>query len=487
MFLRRLYRSGRVMRRASRLLTLLAATCLTVNIVTLQPASAGAMQVFAWGINTGSQLGNCANGTYVPTPATVFSACTPNSAMSGVTKIAAGSLDSLALLSNGTVMGWGNDVGICMNSTGSGYTTDAVPLTNLPTNSAVVGIATSGGNGNGFSLFLLQNGTVWACGDNSYSELGYGVASSSTNYNTTPQEVLDASSGTPLTGVKRISAGLGYGLALLTNGSIMAWGDNQYGELGDGVMTGNATCLGLLPCQTEATPTLLPAGDKATAISAGTEHSLALLSTARVLDWGYNYQGQLGDGLYTGTNACASPTQTGVYCDPNPVKVIHVRDVIAIASGDGDSLALLQIGKVKAWGSDESGELGSKLGLPNAAACPNANYGQQCSATAVTILSGAASNSPPLTGVRAISAGSGPFQYSDFNLALLANGTVDAWGDNYAAELGTTPVAGSPTPGCGPNANEPCSDAPLAIAGLSSIVAISAQGGAGVFGLALTS
>ncbi len=197
--------------------------------------------------------------------------------------------------------------------------------------------------------------------------------------------------------------------------------------------------------------------------------------------WGFNEFGELGNGLYTGPDAC--PTG-GFYCEPTPVAVSGVANAVAIASGSVDSLALLANGTVMAWGSDVSGELGSALGLPNgnASPCPNPNSGDQCSSAPVTILD---ASSSPLSNVTAIAAGSGAFTDSDFNLALLSNGTVDAWGDNEEDQLGTPAVAGGPTAGCGPNFGESCSNVPLQVTGLSSVIAIASQGGAGPYGLAL--
>jgi alpha-tubulin suppressor-like RCC1 family protein len=127
---------------------------------------------------------------------------------------------------------------------------------------------------------------------------------------------------------------------------VYAWGDNLYGELGDGTSTGPQSCT--FGTQSEAcspTPVAvhLPSGVKATAIAAGGVQSLALTSSKKgVYAWGDNTYGQLGDGTTTGPQLCAYPYGGNYPCSPTPMAVDLPSGVTvtAIAAGAYHSLAL---------------------------------------------------------------------------------------------------------------------------------------------------
>jgi hypothetical protein len=126
----------------------------------------------------------------------------------------------LALKTDGTVMGWG------MNAFGQ---TGAATFENVsPTPSVVNGLTNITGiaAGYGFSLALKSDGTIWGWGLNSQGQLGNGATS------TNPQPIPTVVNG--ITNVASIAAGYGHGLALLSDGSLRTWGNNYYGQLGDG-------------------------------------------------------------------------------------------------------------------------------------------------------------------------------------------------------------------------------------------------------------
>jgi hypothetical protein len=238
--------------------------------------------------------------------------------------------------------------------------------------------------GSSHTLVLLKNGTVVACGENNLGQLGHGTIGHGG-----PVPV-------PVTGLSdfvAISAKGDSSFALLKNGTLMAWGENPSGELGDG--------------NTENTdvPVPVPGLSEVTAISAGTKFALALLKTGTVMAWGHNKKGELGDG-----NTIDSLV---------PVQVHGLKEVVAISAGGSGALALLKNGTVMAWGANKSGQLG------------DGGEGESDVPVAVTSLGGAATK---------VSAG------GEFNLALLANGKVMAWGRNEFGELGDGNTRNSDVP-----------------------------------------
>jgi alpha-tubulin suppressor-like RCC1 family protein len=168
--------------------------------------------------------------------------------------------------------------------------------------------------------------------------------------------------------------------------TLSAWGNNYFGQLGDGTYGNNRT--------TPAEVSDLH-GAEVKAIAGGQGHTLALNSDGTVWAWGYNFDGQLGDGTKANST--------------RPVRVGKLGRVQAIAAGAFFNQALKEDGTVWAWGSNTSGqdnELSGQLGDD-----------------AIT-----SSNRPvevgDLGGVEAIAAG------SSHSLALKEDGTVWAWGAN---------------------------------------------------------
>ncbi|MFA6285846.1 MAG: chitobiase/beta-hexosaminidase C-terminal domain-containing protein [Opitutaceae bacterium] len=229
--------------------------------------------------------------------------------------------------------------------------------------------------GQDHTLALRRDGTVWAWGDNDYGQLGQGTSSGSLY----PAKVVG------LAGMKAIAAGALHSLAVKSDGTVWGWGYNGNGQLG----TGTATTQELSPVQVVALSGVV-------AVAAGDDHSLALKSDGTVWAWGYNGSGELGDGSSAGQQL-------------SPVQVAGLGGVVAITAGPSYSLALKADGTVWGWGYNGSGQLGT-------------NYSP--SSTNVPIRAGTIIN------VIAISAGSWHV------LALKNDGSVLAWGANYSGQLG---------------------------------------------------
>ena len=119
-----------------------------------------------------------------------------------------------------------------------------------------------------------------------------------------------------------------------SDGTVWAWGADNRGQLGDGGTLGYSD-----------TPVQVSGLSNIVALCAGDDHSLALDVNGCVWAWGYNYEGQLGDG--------------GTEIDSDvPVMVAGLTNLVAIAAGVSHSLALDNTGKLWAWGSDSAGQLG---------------------------------------------------------------------------------------------------------------------------------
>jgi PKD repeat protein len=255
---------------------------------------------WAWGYNSSGQVGD---GTTTDrlSPVTV-------SGLSGVAAFAGGEAFSLALKSDGTVAAWGyNFAGQLGNGT---WTTSSVPV-------AVSGLTgvTKIAAGRNHSLAIKNDGSLWAWGYNSKGQLGNGGSNSNV-----PVVVAG------LTGVTAVEAGDEHSIALKSDGTVWTWGGNTNGQLGNGTSGSGSN----------PTPQQVASLSNVRAVSAGYSYCLALKYDGTVWAWGYNYNGQLGDGTTTQRTT--------------PVQVNGLTNVVAIAAGYAGSLALKDNGTVWAWG-----------------------------------------------------------------------------------------------------------------------------------------
>ncbi|WP_369147528.1 hypothetical protein [Streptomyces sp. R44] len=262
--------------------------------------------------------------------------------------------------------------------------------------------------GGGHNVALREDGTVVAWGSNGSGQLGDG----SRNDRDTPVQVCAVGEPAPcasfLKGVAAVAAGDNHSLALLADGTVVSWGAG--GLLGDGTLTD-----GLTPVRVCAVGSTAPCTSYLTGITrvaAGYQHTLALRSDGFVTAWGYNGNGQIGDGTTTPR--------------PGPVFVNDVYDAVSVAAGIYHSVAALSTGSVTAWGYGDA--LGDGTGGQAAAPAPVCAIGQTAPCTSY------------LTGVRSVAAG------AFHTLAARADGTAVAWGNNIYGQLGDGTVTNRRVP-----------------------------------------
>ena len=349
--------------------------------------------VMCWGSNEYGQLGD-GTTTSRSTPVAV------TGLSRGVAAVAAGGWHICALTDTGGVLCWGNNFyGQLGNDTTAIYTS-TVPVAVESLSSGVAAIAA----GDWHTCALTASGGVMCWGSNYFGQLGDGT---DTDRNT-PMPVTGLGSG-----VAAIAAGYGHTCVLTDAGGVMCWGRNESGQLGDGTTTDSATPVGV---------TGLDSG--VAAIAAGYGHTCALTDASKVLCWGGNWSGQLGD---------ANPPNPSTA----PVAVTGLSGgVAAVSAGGSHTCALTDAGGVLCWGNNEYGQLGD--GTMSHRSTPVAETGLD-------------------SGMAAVAAG------ERHTCALTDAGGVLCWGDNGDGRLGD-----------GTTANRL---APVAVTGLSGGVAAVAAGG----------
>ncbi len=277
---------------------------------------------------------------------------------------------------------------------------------------------------------------IVAWGSNNLGELGTGDTLS----RIAPTSVLGLND-VPLTNIAAVAAGEEFSLAVTTDGLGSSWGNNDNGQLG----VASVELCGRYRCSTRPTG-FLSTGVVAVAGNSS-NNGLALTAAGTVYAWGANNEGALGDGT---TNDSVTPVQ-----------VAGLSDVKAIAEGNGFSFALKRDGTLWAWGDNFDGQLGTgEIPDPNhSGANPPHPVPAQVTTLGNTVVSVAAGISHAL--------------------ALMADGTVWAWGFNSHGDLGFVDPNSHSN-----DASTSIFPTPQRVAGLAGVQAIAAGG---AYSLALTS
>ncbi|MBN2542445.1 hypothetical protein JXI42_06220 [bacterium] len=315
--------------------------------------------VRAWGYNLFGQMGNqeIVNCQYQPVTVNY---------LTGVYEVASGDFHNLALLNSGEVMAWGHNI---YGQLGLGYKCESVTLPEkVPALSGIVNLDAGGYR----NAAVDSLGRVYSWGS-SYPGDG------------TMTRNIDPALLSGIGKVKQVSVGGdSFTLLLMEDGRVMSWGRNFYGTLGLG-SSGDGT--------NQTSPQYIPGLENVTQVAAGITHSLALLKDGTVMAWGYGGHGNLGNGsrkdspvpvkvknlrgvvqIAAGGSSLALLESglvkawgiypgdgTGKSCD-TPKFVNEIDDAVAIACGMAHCLVKLGDGRVLAWGWNYKGQLGEQQG-----------------------------------------------------------------------------------------------------------------------------
>ena len=251
------------------------------------------------------------------------------------------------------------------------------------------------------NLALCSDGTITAWGYNNYGQLGTG----DTMNRKTPAAVVSAGAlaGKDVVG---IAAGAYHSVALCSDGTMAAWGFNDDGELGDGGFTSSH-----LPVAVDQSGAL--AGKTVVSIAAGQYHTLALCSDGTVCAWGYNSFGQCG---VAGPAHCERPVLVGGSSAFTGKRITRIR------AGGTHGLALADDGTVYSWGGNSQGQIGNPGLLQSAATLPVAMPVGRVGVPVSAIATG-----------------------HQQGMAFFQDGTFAAWGSNTYGQLGNGTTLSAPS------------------------------------------
>jgi alpha-tubulin suppressor-like RCC1 family protein len=303
--------------------------------------------------------------------------------------IAGGALHTLALKRSGSLWGWGDNTSGQIGNGTLGQANSPVQI-GAPAGAGNL-VQVSGGAFH--SLALKANGDLYAWGDNLNGQFGTGGATGSLAPVLVGDDGVGWIAGDP---------GNQFTLARRSNGTLWSWGDNAAGQLGNGTLL------------TAPTPAPIDNLDNWAAHSAGFSYVVALRADGTLWSWGDNSFGQLGDNT---NDPSPFPLQMLV---TNPASALN--DWAAVSAGDFHTLALKGDGTLWAWGDNSLGQLGDNTSTP-AGKQPN------------QVITGNPGNFD--SNWVAIAAG------GSHSLGLQADGSLWAWGDNSAGQLGDPGIVGS--------------------------------------------
>lgn len=399
-----------------------------------------------WGRNDFGQLGNGASsGTATPNPSVV-------SGLTNILSIRAGEEHTCALGADGRARCWGAN-GNGQLSTGT-TTSSLVPVGQVEASPSVVGVAVGGAH----TCLLIVNNRVRCSGFNGSGQLGLG----STTQRLEANSFIPDLGGTIL--AKSIGANFNHNCAARHSGQPACWGDNGFGQLGDGTTTDRLNSVAITSI------------GNAVALSPGGSHTCALLSDGSLRCWGRNALGAVGDG--TNIDRLTPVPVSGLFSNPASL-------VAALAGGALHNCALLANGTVRCWGSNSGGRLGNGTtldssipvtvsGLANAVGLSSGNTssGHTCALIVDGTVrcwglnslgqlgDGTATNQSTPVAVAGVTTAVALAAGNAHTCALLANGLVRCWGANNVGQLGD-----------GSTTNR---SFPVTVPGLTNVVAISA-------------
>jgi alpha-tubulin suppressor-like RCC1 family protein len=276
--------------------------------------------LWAWGLNSSSQLGDTTTTTRTA-PVQIGTATDWAWAVAGATH-------SLAVKTTGTLWAWGGNAN---GQLGDGSTTTRTSPVQIGTSTAWQQTGAGLHAGGDFTLALRTNGTLWAWGLNSSSQLGDG----STTNRTSPAQIGS------ITIWSSVAATTTSAAALRADGSLWTWGANGNGQLGEGSLL------------TRTAPAQVGSALIWQRVVGGGSHFLARQTDGTLWSWGSNTSGQLGQGFADVTPRGNIPTQVGTGTTWQE-----------LAAGTNHSLATTNDGALDGWGSNSSGQTGFTPRVP---------------------------------------------------------------------------------------------------------------------------
>ena len=222
-----------------------------------------------------------------------------------------------------------------------------------------------------------------------------------------------------------LALGDAHSCALTSVGAAYCWGLNNLGQLGNGTDRGPDPCYQVPVCSTAPAP--VAGGLGFSALALGEAHSCGLTNAGAAYCWGYNGEGQLGNGSGSGPDLCRDHSQP---CSVTPVAVAGGLSFRALAAGEYHTCGLTTSGAAYCWGADYVGQLGD--GSARGPESCGSFSDRPCSRTPVAVSGGLSFITLALG--------------QNHTCGLTNSGAAYCWGANWVGQLGDGSITNSLTP-----------------------------------------
>ena len=365
-------------------------------------------------------------------------------------EVSAGLSHTCAIMENGSVRCWGDNEYGQLGNGDTGSVNDS--RLSIPVDLGAGRTAMSVDTSYSHTCAVLDDYSLKCWGSNDHGQLGDNttvdrfapvmvIESSSVEWAPDPSNgtVGDDDSSGSIRAIPTVSTGYSHACALSSNGTVHCWGANNMGQLGDGSTTtsgspvevvmpngelstsmdaggyytcslmddGQVMCWGdLQGANPETIPLLvpMPVGSTVNSISVGNHHACVILDNSSIRCWGPNYQGEIGDGT---TAPATSPVE---------VQLAQGETPVSVSAGHIATCSLMLDGDIYCWGNGDHGQLG------------NGNFTDSSLPALVSLPTGKSALEVSMGGNHAC--------------AILDDGEVYCWGDNYASRLGVGTTTG---------------------------------------------
>jgi len=349
-------------------------------------------RIFAWGQNNYGQLGDGNISVNQPYPVDITSAFDLQLS-EVIDKLSVGSSYSLALSSLGNVYSWGYNNGCLGNGT---YVNESMPIDitsffNLNDGETIIDIKT----GNSHSHALSSQNRLFSWGNNGWGQLGNGTVIAHTS-------PLDITSFFNLeTGeiIIDVFPSLMHSF-VITSSRVFSWGNNGHGQLGDNSITYRTSPVDITSSFS------LDDNEEINELTLGNFHSIAITSNERLFVWGANDVGQLGNGSVSNKYS--------------PVELLESYQ--KLSHGEKHTIALNDQGQIFSWGNNDYGQLGDTTYVTRSQAVQITSYfGLENGEVIIDVIAG-----------------------RNYSIAITSNNRIFAWGENFegiiSSSRSSTPI-----------------------------------------------
>ncbi len=305
--------------------------------------------LWSWGKNENGQLGDGTTANK-STPVRVQQETEEEIFVDNTTEwkaVSVGFAHTVGIDSNETLWSWGKNSG---GQLGDGTKIDkSIPVRVQQAGITWKAVAAGGGH----TVGLAEDGSLWSWGYNESGQLGLGNLGTDASGAAITQISLPQKIGNKTWSAVAVSLGaFSFTVGIDSDGTLWSWGYNGNGQLGDGTKTDKSTPVRVQQKTEEGA--FVDNRTKWKAVAAGGGHTVGLAEDGTLWSWGYNGNGQLGDGT---TAYKSTPVRVQQKTEAEPFED-NMTKWESVSAGEDHTVGIAEDGTLWSWGKNEFGQLG---------------------------------------------------------------------------------------------------------------------------------